>query len=69
MKLVILKTNIEDQNLVSTLFNYNPTILNWNIDTEDIDRVLRIEAKEELDQEELISLLNASGIKCEELAD
>lgn len=72
MKLLILKTDLKTNrkiNLVKPLLTDNPVIEAWNVDRNDIDNVLRIEANEQLKNDELIALLRSSGIECEELND
>lgn len=72
MNLLILKTNIESDSkvkAVSRLLGMNPVILDWSVDTEDIDNVLRVEARGGLKEEELIELLSASGLQYEALPD
>lgn len=72
MSIFIFKTNVSSEqelNKVTTILNNNPKIIKWNIDTEDIDKVLRIEATT-TKQDEVITLsLTETGFKCEELPD
>ena len=51
------------------LFNNHPGITDWSIDTEDIDNVLRIEAAENLNEHDVISLINTRGFYCDALTD
>lgn len=72
MKLVILKTNIETKQkaiILKSLFYNCPQITNWSVDTEDIDKVLRIEAATHADQDKIIQLVKDQGFQCEELKD
>jgi hypothetical protein len=72
MKLLILRTNIKTKKKVKTikpLFNNHPTIFNWSVDTEDIDNVLRIEAQDNLSENEIIHLVKTCGFYCEALPD
>ena len=72
MNLIIVKTDIENDSKVEAvrkLLEQNPEILDWSVDMEDIDKVLRIEAQGKLKEEELIQLLNASGLACESLPE
>ena len=49
MKLLIFKTNIANESRikkVNALLAYNPGLMDWSIDMEDRDKVLRIEAEE-----------------------
>jgi len=44
-------------------------ILDWNIDTEDVDKILRIEAHESLTEQDVINLMHLKGFYCEPLKD
>tara|TARA_R110000796_G_scaffold35017_3_gene90177 strand:- start:165686 stop:165901 length:216 start_codon:yes stop_codon:yes gene_type:complete len=71
MKLLLFRTDIKTKKKVNSLkplFNTN-VITNWSVDTEDIDNVLRIEAKENLNESDVIELIEASGHLCEPLPD
>lgn len=72
MQLFILKTNIKNKRKASSiapiLENMN-TVLDWNIDLQDIDKVLRIEAKETVKESEIINLIRTQGFYCETLND
>jgi hypothetical protein len=68
-QILIFKTNIHTENdkaNVSTTLNSNMQIRDWNIDLDDIDRVLRIES-ETLSHQQIIADLNALGYECAEL--
>ena len=70
MKLIIVKTNIPSKKKVKKLeplFNEHVGILKWSVDTEDIDKVLRIEANESLEENEVASLIGQFGYSCEEM--
>lgn len=72
MKLVILRTDIQtDEKVVAVaaLFNNNPEIRDWSVDTEDIDNVLRIEANNRLLENDVIELLRTNGYYGEPLPD
>ena len=72
MKLFILKTNIQTEAKVESIrsvFNSHPVIMNWSVDTEDIDNVLRIEGTDELREEDIIDSLKKYGFYGEELLD
>ena len=51
------------------IFNNHPIISKWSIDTEDIDNVLRIEAEDNLDEDEVKKLVIENGFYCEDLPD
>ena len=67
MKLLIFQTNIDSKQKVETvqpLFNNHNSILDWSVDTEDIDNVLRIEARENLHETDVINLMTTQGFYC-----
>jgi len=69
--LLIFKTNIGSKKQVAKvakLLNDEDEILRWNIDLQDIDRVLRIEAIN-VGKHKIISIIENAGFFCEELAD
>lgn len=72
MHIHILKTDLEDSARVSAIepiLNLHPLILRWNVDNDDIDNVLRIEAKLNLSEEETLKMLKQHGVYCESLPD
>ncbi|MES2591230.1 MAG: hypothetical protein V4608_05045 [Bacteroidota bacterium] len=71
MYTLIFKTNIEsEQELkeIEPLFNSNTSFIKWNIDTEDVDKVLRVNSIAD-NSAEIIATLNKAGYHCEELPD
>ena len=71
MHILIFKTNIETEDAykeVASLLNTKQSVIDWNIDKEDIDKVLRIES-ELNNTEEIITSINKAGFICEELPD
>ncbi len=64
MHLIILQTNIGDGETAARLepaFALHPGIYQWSVDTEDIDKVLRVEANDSLTEAEMIRLVHAQG--------
>jgi hypothetical protein len=71
MGVLILKTNIrykKQVKAVAPLLNNRNGISRWNIDLEDIDKVLRIESSN-MEITEVVQLIQEAGFHCEELAD
>jgi tRNA G26 N,N-dimethylase Trm1 len=71
MEVLILKTNIRYKKQVKTvapLLDGRDSISRWNIDLEDIDKVLRIESND-IELTEIVQLIHNAGFQCEELAD
>ncbi len=69
--ILVFKTNISRKNdleKVADRFYEDHRIKQWNVDREDIDKVLRIEARH-LPAIEVIQLVNEAGYSCEELPD
>lgn len=72
MKLLIFKTNIGSRlkaNKLNSIFAYSPKILEWSIDMEDIDNVLRVEADDRSSEHEIIEMVSTCGLQCETLPD
>lgn len=72
MRLFIFRTNIESKNMImpiSNAFEKCIGILDWSIDFEDIDHVLRIEAANNLDERDIIKLVSNEGYQIGELPD
>lgn len=69
MNVLIFATNIKtekNKNKIATFLNANKSILQWTIDQEDIDCVLRI-ISEKLNAGQIIELLNFHNFDCKEL--
>lgn len=69
--ILIFRTNIRsarDLLKVKPLLDDHPSISKWNVDTSDVDKVLRIEATA-LTIEEVNQLILQAGYHCEELED
>ncbi len=67
--ILIFKTNIEQDfelNHVNDVFKNIESIINWNVDREDSDKVLRVESLKN-NISEIISVLKNIGFFCEEL--
>ncbi|KIC00803.1 hypothetical protein [Flavobacterium sp. AJR] len=68
-KIYIFKTNIEqlctDCKVTKTLNNH-ADILQWSVDTDDVDYVLRI-VSETLTVKTIINIINDLGHECQEL--
>ena len=72
IRVFIFRTNIKSKKKAKTIkpfLNGNSSITRWTVDYEDIDNVLRIEAKEYLDEDTIISQIKSYGYHCEILTD
>ncbi len=72
MKLLILKTDIRSRqkvNRIKPILNQHPVINDWSIDIADIDNVLRIEASDNLCENDIVRLMKRYGFHCEALPD
>jgi len=70
MQVYIFKTNIPSQEkakALDVLINKHEGIHRWTIDTEDIDKVLRIETNIQLAENEFMSGVRNAGFACEVL--
>ncbi len=71
MEILVFKTNVEDKKQVHKLYPLLKAlqgILRWNIDLQDIDKVLRIEAVS-ISPRIIETALEKAGYFCKELED
>lgn len=72
MKLLIFKTNIANESRmkkVNALLAYNPGLVDWSIDLEDRDKVLRIEAEDQVEESDVMEIVNSWGVECYAMED
>jgi hypothetical protein len=70
-EVLVFKTNLHqktDIEQAAALLNAHPEIARWNVDCDDVDRVLRIEATN-ISACDIVALLSRAGYICEELPD
>ena len=70
-EVLVFKTNIryqKDIRKLGPILNSNRLIEKWNVDTKDLDNILRIESST-LKPEDIVVLINSAGYLCEELPD
>ena len=68
-RVLVFKTNIHtlsDKVCISTVLDPVPQIADWNVDLEDIDRVLRI-VSDTVNTGEIIAMVGKAGYHCQEL--
>lgn len=71
MDILIFKTNLENPELISRakpLLQNIEGIQKWNVDAQDCDNVLRIEAVQ-VSPRSIENVLQGAGYYCEELQD
>ncbi len=68
VQILVFKTDICDPLRAKAVLDAEPAIHRWTVDTEDIDRVLRIEGTG-VASERVIELLSTAGFFCDELPD
>ena len=71
MDVLVFKTDLRTKSqlrAVSPIFKHLP-VQKWTVDTEDIDKVLRIEAIGQLTETDVISRIKKKGFYCEALTD
>lgn len=71
MNILIFKTNLHNPELVTRVkpvIQNMPGVQKWNVDIQDCDNVLRIEASE-LSARAVEMVLQDAGYYCEELED
>lgn len=71
MYILIFKTNIDNEHAqreVAAVLDAEASIVGWNVDLEDIDKVLRIESSSN-STSHIIHKVSQAGFFCEELPD
>ena len=71
MNIFVYKTDIDseyDLEAIDELLASHETIIRWNVDRDDCDKVLRIESTAD-NAEELLQTVTRAGYFCEELTD
>jgi hypothetical protein len=71
MPILVFKTNVENMNHIRKLYPLFKTmqgILKWNVDTEDSDKILRVETLNVAPQK-IEMILKKAGYYCKELED
>lgn len=71
MNVYVYRTDISseyDLEAVDELLSQEQTIVGWNVDQEDVDKVLRVESTAD-NANELQQTLKEAGFFCEELQD
>lgn len=70
-EILIFKTNIHSENDVGKIarfLNSDLHVKKWNVDRDDVDRVLRIES-DDYNPDYIIHMITKAGYLCEELHD
>ena len=71
MNILIFKTNIrlkKDVGVIKPLLSADESIVQWNVDRDDTDKILRIVSTSN-DSIDIIKTINEAGYHCEELPD
>jgi hypothetical protein len=71
MEILVFKTNVENMKHVRRLYSLLKTVqgvLKWNLDTEDVDKVLRVEVVS-VAPGKIEMTLQSAGYYCKELKD
>jgi hypothetical protein len=59
---------VKDKHRAAPYLNKDQHIIEWSVDINDIDKVLRVVIQEGCPSE-IVSLINDAGYQCEELTD
>lgn len=71
LEVMIFKTNLlgrKEVRQIAPLLEAIPELVEWSVDTEDVDKVLRIETHQYC-LDKIITLITNAGFYCEELTD
>ncbi|MGV3765731.1 MAG: hypothetical protein ACO1NW_06365 [Chitinophagaceae bacterium] len=72
MEILVFKTDIHNDTeveAISPILETLPMVSRWNVDLQDVDKILRIESKETACARNIESVLQKAGFYCEELPD
>lgn len=72
MEILVFRTSLKykkDIKVISSYLNAQDTIIKWNVDFEDWEKILRVEARISLSVNQLISEIKKLGFECSELED
>ena len=72
IEVYVFKTNLPHQvalNTIASRFHQESLIVDWSVDLEDIDCVLRVVSKPGLSELAICDLVQATGYHCEPLSD
>jgi copper chaperone len=70
MEVLVFKTNLRYKKQVSALtahISNVPGIVRWNVDLDDVDKILRIEASAGCSARQIEDTMGEAGYYCEEL--
>ena len=71
MHILVFKTTLKSRKSIKgirPLLDEHPFISSWSVDLDDIDKVLRIVASGELQEDEIINLLTSQAYDAEVLS-
>jgi hypothetical protein len=71
MEILVFKTDIHNHTeieAIASIIGILPTVSRWNVDLQDVDKILRVESREACARN-IEEVLQKAGFYCEELAD
>lgn len=71
MEILVFKTNIRNKrqvNIIKPFLKNIEDIREWNVDLQDIDKILRIESIK-TSAKDIESIITKAGFECQELID
>lgn len=71
MEILVFRTNIQEKSDIEHVGRYfaeNKDIIDWNVDIEDDDKILRIEASSNIVCQ-IENIVKKAGFSCDELED
>jgi hypothetical protein len=70
MVILVFKTSLNHQKhvqMISPILNSHPQVINWSVDLDDWERILRIEVKDRAAEYGIAECIKALGFDCEDL--
>lgn len=66
--ILLFRTDIQQlSDELQSLLNAHHSVQRWSVDTEDVDRVLKIVGEEDISSDQIVGSVQALGHFCEEL--
>lgn len=62
-------SNSQSVKHIAWVFDQHPYITDWNVDLQDVDKVLRVVTTNQVMEHEVIDIVRTFGFHCEPLSD
>lgn len=70
MCILVFRTSLSDRKdiqLIGSTLNNHPQVMQWNVDLDDWEKILRIEVKDIASENGIAECIRTLGFECEDL--